>query len=227
MRSQDGRELRSFRFEDEAPGQEVRAVERRVLLETLAGRLPPNTISFSSRLRSIAWQGKDGTLLELDDGRQVLAKIVIGCDGVNSPIAKWMGFPEPKYVGHCAFRGLGQYPEGQPYESKVNYIYGRGLRAGFVPVSPTKVYWFICFNSQSPGPRTTDPSALKKEALDLVQTWPQELLDIMRNTPDDTVVKTPLVDRWLWPGLSPPPVAAALNGSSSAVAVVVGMRGTP
>ncbi|XP_020095526.1 uncharacterized protein LOC109715112 isoform X2 [Ananas comosus] len=222
MRSQDGRELRSFRFEDEAPGQEVRAVERRVLLETLAGKLPPNTISFSSRLRSIAWQGKDGTLLELDDGRQVLAKIVIGCDGVNSPIAKWMGFPEPKYVGHCAFRGLGQYPEGQPYESKVNYIYGRGLRAGFVPVSPTKVYWFICFNSQSPGPRTTDPSALKKEALDLVQTWPQELLDIMRNTPDDTVVKTPLVDRWLWPGLSPPPVAAALNGSSSAVAVVVG-----
>nr|CAD1818702.1 unnamed protein product [Ananas comosus var. bracteatus] len=199
MRSQDGRELRSFRFEDEAPGQEVRAVERRVLLETLAGRLPPNTISFSSRLRSIAWQGKDGTLLELDDGRQVLAKIVIGCDGVNSPIAKWMGFPEPKYVGHCAFRGLGQYPEGQPYESKVNYIYGRGLRAGFVPVSPTKVYWFICFNSQSPG-------APRHHA----------------QHPDDTVVKTPLVDRWLWPGLSPPPVAAALNGSSSAVAVVVG-----
>lgn len=78
-------------------------------------------------------------------------QIVIGCDGIRSPIAKWMGFPDPKYVGHCAFRGLGFYPDGQPFDPKVNYVYGRGVRAGYVPVSPTKVYWFICFNSPSPG----------------------------------------------------------------------------
>lgn len=78
-------------------------------------------------------------------------QIVIACDGVRSPVAKWMGFSEPKYVGHCAFRGLGFYLNGQPFEPKVNYIYGRGLRAGYVPVSPTKVYWFICYNSPSPG----------------------------------------------------------------------------
>ena len=78
---------------------------------------------------------------------------MIGCDGIRSSIAKWMGFPEPKYVGHCAFRGLASYSDGQPYGPRVNYIYGRGVRAGYVPVSPTKVYWFICFNSPSPGPK--------------------------------------------------------------------------
>ena len=78
-------------------------------------------------------------------------QIVIGCDGVNSPIARWMGFSEPRYVGHMAFRGLAEYADGQPFEPKVNYIYGRGVRAGFVPVSPTKVYWFICFNRPDPG----------------------------------------------------------------------------
>lgn len=78
-------------------------------------------------------------------------QIVIGCDGIRSPIAKWMGFSEPNYVGHCAYRGLAYYPNGQSFEPKVNYIYGRGLRAGYVPVSPTKVYWFICFNNPSPG----------------------------------------------------------------------------
>lgn len=83
----------------------------------------------------------------LDEFQQV----VIGCDGIRSPIAKWMGFPEPKYVGHCAFRGLAYYPGGQPFEPKLNQIYGRGQRAGFLPVSPTKVYWFVCFNRQSPG----------------------------------------------------------------------------
>ena len=55
--------------------QEVRAVERRVLLETLASKLPPGTISFSSKLKSIAEQGPDGTLLELEDGQQILSKV--------------------------------------------------------------------------------------------------------------------------------------------------------
>ncbi|CAN6168152.1 unnamed protein product [Urochloa humidicola] len=198
-----GRDLREFSFEEEAPGQEVRAVERRVLLETLASKLPPGTISFSSKLKSIAEQGPDGTLLVLEDGRQILSKIVIGCDGVNSPIARWMGFSEPRYVGHMAFRGLAEYADGQPFEPKVNYIYGRGVRAGFVPVSSTKVYWFICFNRQDPGPKITDPAALKSEALELVRGWPSDLLAVMRSTPEGAVVRTPLVDRWLWPGIAP------------------------
>ncbi|CAL5062704.1 unnamed protein product [Urochloa decumbens] len=183
--------------------REVRAVERRVLLETIASKLPPGSISFSSKLKSIAEQGPDGTLLELEDGRQIISKIVIGCDGVNSPIARWMGFSEPRYVGHMAFRGLAEYADGQPFEPKVNYIYGRGVRAGFVPVSSTKVYWFICFNRQDPGPKITDPAALKSEALELVRGWPSDLLAVMRSTPEGAVVRTPLVDRWLWPGLAP------------------------
>ncbi|KAL5198287.1 hypothetical protein ABZP36_001799 [Zizania latifolia] len=198
--------LREFTFEEEAPGQEVRAVERRALLEALASRLPPGAISFSSKFRSIAGQGPDGTVLELEDGRRILSKVVVGCDGVNSPIARWMSFSEPRYVGHMAFRGLARYDGGggHPFEPKVNYIYGRGLRAGFVPVSPTKVYWFICFNRPTPGPKVTDPAALKREALELVRGWPADLLAVMRDTPDNAVVRTPLVDRWLWPGLAPP-----------------------
>ncbi|KAI8560570.1 hypothetical protein RHMOL_Rhmol04G0267800 [Rhododendron molle] len=204
VKSQDGRELRSFRFKDEDESQEVRAVERRILLETLANQLPPDSISFGSKLGKIERSESGGTLLELADGSSISAKIVIGCDGIRSPVAKWMGFSEPRYVGHCAFRGLGFYPGGQPFEPKVNYIYGRGLRAGFVPVSPTKVYWFICFNSSTPGPKITDPSVLKKQATEALQNWPSELLNIINLTPDDTIIRTPLVDRWLWPTISPP-----------------------
>lgn len=150
-----------------------------------------------------------------------------------------MGFPEAKYVGHCAFRGLGFYPEGQPFEPRVNYIYGRGIRAGFVPVSPTKVYWFVCFNSSSPGtlhkllllqkplrtcfnsfncnmagPKITDPSVLRQQTKELVGKWSSDLLNIIDVTPDDTLIRTPLVDRWLWPVISP--------SASSGRAVLVG-----
>ncbi|KAF9591211.1 hypothetical protein IFM89_002866, partial [Coptis chinensis] len=183
--------------------QEVRAVERSILLETLANQLPPDTVCFSSKLAKIERTGTGETFLELIDGTQVLVKIVIGCDGIRSPVAKWMGFSEPQYVGHCAFRGLAFYPDGQPFKPKVNYVYGRGLRGGYVPVSHTKVYWFICFNKPTPGPKITDPSVLKKEAQELVRNWPEELLDVINKTPDDTIIRTPLVDRWLWPTLSP------------------------
>ncbi|KAK8578950.1 hypothetical protein V6N12_069291 [Hibiscus sabdariffa] len=204
VNSEDGRVLRTFIFKDEDQTQEVRAVERRILLETLANELPPDTVRFSSKLANINSSQNGETLLELTDGTRVLAKIVIGCDGIRSPIAKWMGFSEPKYVGHCAFRGLGFYPDGQPFAANVNYIYGRGLRAGYVPVSPTKVYWFICYNSPSPGPKVTDPLLLRKQAKELVKNWPEELIRLIDLSPDETISKTPLVDRWLWPGLSPP-----------------------
>lgn len=45
---------------------------------------------------------------------------------------------------------------------------------------------------------------LKKEAKELTRNWPEELLSIIDASPDETVIKTPLVDRWLWPGVSPP-----------------------
>ncbi|KAI5655773.1 hypothetical protein M9H77_32960 [Catharanthus roseus] len=214
IKSDEGRELRSFRFKDVDESQEVRAVERRILLETLADQLPQDSISFSSKLADIEKKENGEILLEFENGNRLSAKIVIACDGIRSPVAKWMGFPEAKYVGHCAFRGLGFYPEGQPFEPRVNYIYGRGIRAGFVPVSTTKVYWFVCFNSSSPGPKITDPSVLRQQTKELVGKWSSDLLNIIDVTPDDTLIRTPLVDRWLWPVTSP--------SASSGRAVLVG-----
>lgn len=45
---------------------------------------------------------------------------------------------------------------------------------------------------------------MKKEAKELVRNWPSELLNIIDVTPDDTIIRTPLVDRWLWPAVTPP-----------------------
>ncbi|KAK5847268.1 hypothetical protein PVK06_003573 [Gossypium arboreum] len=85
---EDGRELRSFKFKDEDQTQEVRAVERRILLETLANELPPETVRFSSKLAKIQSSENDEALLQLTDGTTLLA----------SCKAKWMGFSEPTYV---------------------------------------------------------------------------------------------------------------------------------
>ena len=56
--------------------QEVRAVERRILLETLANQLPPDTISYSSKLTKIEKSETSETLLELADGTKISAKVL-------------------------------------------------------------------------------------------------------------------------------------------------------
>lgn len=45
---------------------------------------------------------------------------------------------------------------------------------------------------------------MRQEAEALLKDWPSELLSIVKSTPDDTIIRTPLVDRWLWPGITPP-----------------------
>ncbi|MCH96889.1 zeaxanthin epoxidase, partial [Trifolium medium] len=74
VKSEDGRELRAFNFKEEDESQEVRAVERRVLLETLAAQLPPDTIQYSSRLVKIEPSSNGDTLLEFTNGSKLLAQ---------------------------------------------------------------------------------------------------------------------------------------------------------
>ncbi|KAK4434883.1 Monooxygenase 2, partial [Sesamum alatum] len=193
VESEYGRKLCSFKFKDEDESQEVRAVERRVLLETLAKQLPPNAISFCSKLKNIERSENDEILLKLEDDSQISAKWPSG----------W-AFEIPDMSGIVLFVALDFYPNGQPFEPKVTYVYGRGVRAAYVPVSRTKVYWFVCFNSPSPGPKIIDPSILREETVKLIKGWSTELLDILKSTPDDTIIRTPLADRWLWPGINPP-----------------------
>jgi hypothetical protein len=50
-------------------------VERRVLLETLDGQLPPDTIQYSSRLVKIEPSPNGDTFLEFLDGSKILAKV--------------------------------------------------------------------------------------------------------------------------------------------------------
>lgn len=53
------------------------------------------------------------------------------------------------------------------------------------------------------GPKIIDSFVLKNQAKELVRNWPSDLMKVIDLTPDDTIIRTPLVDRWLWPAISP------------------------
>ncbi|KAI6701026.1 hypothetical protein NL676_015350 [Syzygium grande] len=102
-----GQPLRPLHSQLFGRGHEIRCVQRRTLLETLVNELPSGTIRYSSRV-----------LVHLSDGSILKAKVLIGCDGVNSTVATWLGFKKPAFVGRSAIRGCVYYEHGHGFEPK-------------------------------------------------------------------------------------------------------------
>jgi len=121
---------------------EIRCVRRDALLQTLEEELPRGTIRYSSRIVSIE-DGGGVRILHLADGSTLRAKVLIGCDGINSVVAKWLGLAEPSYSGRMAARGLAHFPDGHGLEPKFLQFIGRGFRSGMRPCNQTDVYWFF------------------------------------------------------------------------------------
>ncbi|CAN6270224.1 unnamed protein product [Urochloa humidicola] len=140
-----------FRFagtKDKGEDVRVRALDRKALLEALAEELPPGTIRFSSKLVSIdtertAGDAPETVILRLDDGAVIRSKALIGCDGVHSVVARWLGLPEPVSSGRSAVRGLSVFPGGHGAKRELRQFLSQGLRAGMVPISDTDIYWFL------------------------------------------------------------------------------------
>jgi len=74
-------------------------------------------------------------------------QVLIGCDGVHSVVARWLGLSEPASSGRSAVRGLSVFPDGHGMKRELRQFLSEGLRAGMVPISDTDVYWFLVNNT--------------------------------------------------------------------------------
>ena len=77
--------------------------------------------------------------------------MLIGCDGVNSVVAKWLGFEKPVFTGRSAFRGYADFKSGHAFKPEFRQFVGKGVRSGFFPCDDHIVYWFLTWFPSSPG----------------------------------------------------------------------------
>ncbi|KAF4373998.1 hypothetical protein F8388_007904 [Cannabis sativa] len=174
---------KSFKANGKQGDHEVRCVVRKVLLETLSNELPTGTIRFSS-------------------------KVLIGCDGVNSVVGKWLGLGKVSFTGRCAIRGCTFYNKSHGFDPKFMQFFGQGVRSGVLPCDVNSVYWFFTWtpSQQEKKSRENDPAEMKQFVLSKLGKMPEKVKAVIEKTSLDCIMSSPLTYRnpfkLLWGNIS-------------------------
>ncbi|KAG0552746.1 hypothetical protein BDA96_01G533700 [Sorghum bicolor] len=185
----------SLKIQGKSGPHEIRCVKRDFLLQTLANELPEGTIRYSSKLA--AMEEDDGSVktLHLADGSIIKAKVVIGCDGVNSVVAKWLGLPKPILSGRSATRGLAEYPAGHGFGPEILQFIGHGFRSGVLPCSDTSVYWnYTWYPSPADGDAEESVAKMRSHVVGKLRgaKIPAEALEVIERSEMSDVASSPL-----------------------------------
>ncbi|GMH36060.1 hypothetical protein BSKO_03928 [Bryopsis sp. KO-2023] len=202
LRGKDGSLLNSFTLDEcDAPEKEYRGVARNGLLQALGKSLPQDCIKYDVGVEGLNTDS-DFPILSTSEG-EIKCSIVVGCDGVRSPIAESLGLSPPNYAGYSAIRGVAEFgSKGLPVSSStlLNY-WGAGVRFGMYEIGENKLYWFVSFNiPESLDKKTAEQ--IKEEALEYAEGFDPVVKDCVAATPLTSLSRSKLGDRWMVPGVS-------------------------
>ncbi|KAL6963428.1 hypothetical protein U1Q18_006032 [Sarracenia purpurea var. burkii] len=126
--------------------------------------------------------------------------VVIGCDGVNSVVAKWLGLQNAVHSGRSTIRGLVKYPDGHGFEPTFHVYFGGGARYGFLPCDDNYLQWFCTYNSslQADEDIQDNPVKMKQFVLSKIEKIPPEAAEVVERTQLDSISFAPLKLRLPW-----------------------------
>ncbi|MED6113622.1 hypothetical protein PIB30_072598, partial [Stylosanthes scabra] len=179
---------------------EVRCVLRELMVEALANELPSGTIRFSSKLIAIEDSGISKKL-HLEDGTSIKAKVLIGCDGINSVVAKWLGFKETCFTGRYCVRACAKLgsDDNDGLEPNFMHFFGKGFRSGFLPCDHKTFYWFFTWTPTSQEMEMAkSPNKMKQFVLSKLEKAPSDIRSIIERTEAEDIFTSPLKYRPQW-----------------------------
>lgn len=179
---------------------EARCLRRSDLINTLYNALPPDMVKFGHQIVSVKLDAQTNyPVLELQDGKSILAKVLVGCDGANSVVADFLQLKPTKLFALCAARGLTNYPDGHPFTQEFVRMRINNTAVGQIPIDSKLVYWFVAH----PWVRTDtsvsqDSELVRQYTLQLVKSFPEETVELIKNTDPDSLSFTRIRYRAPW-----------------------------
>jgi 2-polyprenyl-6-methoxyphenol hydroxylase-like FAD-dependent oxidoreductase len=142
-------------------------------------------------------QQPDGALVRFNDGRSARYEVVVGADGVGSPLRALIGIDsQPRFTGQVVWRALVRRPG---WASTLHTFAGPVHNAGLIPISRDDAYVFLTENGS--GPQRLEPDADLAETMrGHLAAFSGPLGEVRERIVDpDTIVRRPievvLVDR--------------------------------
>lgn len=184
---------------------EIRCVKRKSLLEALSNELPRGTIRYSSKVVAIEESGFC-KLVHLADGTVIKTKVLVGCDGVNSVVAKWLGFKKASYIGsgRSAIRGYADFENGHGFDPNFMQFSGHGVRFGTIPCDDGFAYWFFTFPPSPAHEKELEgnPAKMKEYVMGKLGKVPEQVRHVIERTETNAFLSYPLRYRHPWEVLS-------------------------
>ncbi|KAM7511457.1 hypothetical protein LguiB_010332 [Lonicera macranthoides] len=180
---------------------EARCLKRTDLINTLASALPPGTIRFGCQVVSLTLGTPTSyPILHLQDGSSIVSKVLIGCDGGNSVIAKVLGLKPTKVFKLSAVRGLTNYPDGHSFPNEFVRMRKQGIAIGRTPITDKLVYWFVALRvSHLDAKVSQNPELIRQTIFESVNSiFPTEITEMIKNSDLRTLSFTHLRYRAPW-----------------------------
>jgi ribosomal protein L22 len=176
-------------------------LKRKDLIETMAKNIPSGAIRFGCHIAEIhpANPENHGAVLTTVEGSIIRAKALIGCDGSNSVVAKYLGLSPPRSTSRMLLRGVTRYPHGHPFGPHFLRLRCKGLFVGRSPMTDNLVSFFVAF--WHPGADSTkDARAMKAFVLEkLKDQCSDEIIEMVRDPdPESLIVLTRIWYRPPW-----------------------------
>ncbi|KAI8003712.1 Monooxygenase 1 [Camellia lanceoleosa] len=179
---------------------EARCLKRSDLINTIADALPPHTIHFGCQIIGVKLDPlTSNPILQLLDGRCIVAKVLIGCDGANSVVADFLELKPPKAFPLSAVRGLTKYPSGHAFAHEFVRMRRNNIMVGRVPIDDKSVNWMVGQQSTPKDARALqNPDLIRQSTLPLIDGFPLEIQQMIEDSDVESLSLTHVRYRAPW-----------------------------
>lgn len=180
-------------------GRTTTSILRADLHATLVAHLAEGTLHLNKRYTS-ATQTDTGVTVTFDDGIQSSSNLLIGADGLRSPVREAVQpGTSPRYSGQTCYLGVADIQLPPQCLRVVQEIWGGRLRFGYSAVGKNRVYWFA---PQTAPANLPPPANVRGQLTADYADFPSPVSDILAHTPAAEIIKVDLndiepLDRWV------------------------------